>query len=220
MSQNRALAISDRNIYWITCQYQFMQYGKEGLRNVGINKLSLDSGSLFFSSYDRTIYITGTSSYPVCYQIDYDNFYYYNTGYTGMSYGETFTGVCFRTGIVTNKYRERTATNLTGKIVSGMIPALMKIKRFLTNKDLDLTINIYSNKVGTNTQVIKFVIALNGNRRTYFGKGLTGTYLNSNLIHLSPYAKQSIANLKADFINLEITFDNGFEFLNIEDGGK
>ena len=183
LQSNRALVISDRNIYWLSQSNDVMLYGKDGIKNISLNKINITNAEWHYSPTDRSIYMFNADNITNVYQIDYDYFYNLNSDlYTSIiSIAETYDGLRFNTDSL---WRAKGTVNLTGSILSGFIPARMKIKRFYSTKDLSLTISLYSAKVGTGTQVTKYILYWNGEKKVFIGSGLSGSLVNSNTIYL------------------------------------
>jgi hypothetical protein len=120
-------------------------------------------------------------------------------------------------------YKNHTSNKLVGRVVSGKINARNKLKTLYTTKDLLVTINLFSGKVGTVTSVPYYILYLNGVRSVTFGSGVTGALIDAKNQYLHKYIKYHPANVKCDYVNFEITVDSAekaFEMLVVETGGK
>jgi len=219
----RAMAISDRNIYFLT-DTGIMQYGSDGIRNLSQFKVTDASAytDFFYSKKDRILKCRKNDG-QLWYQVDYDNFFFVDTECIFVGELHNKNNVYIVSGESDVNYIDDTANKLNGKIITGKISARNKLRTLYSTKDMQIKINMFSAKVGISESYPYYIFYYDNERHIYFGTRLQGTLLNIKEIPLKQYLRYHPANVKADFINLEISVDKtvgSFDMLVLENGGR
>jgi len=149
--------------------------------------------NFYYSTDSRCVYIYTQGHNIVVYYVDYDKFVVLQSAlYRGVEFLGNISGTDV---FIPSSYPPCSigTTKLTGRIDSGKIQALRGIKRMYSPNNLSVTAYLSSDKSLSSSSAVSTVTA---------------------------YQKTMTPNLKSDYVKLKITFDNGFEFLELDNGGK
>ena len=90
-----------------------------------------------------------------------------------------------------------------------------------STKDLSIEIDLFSAKLGTVTSMPVYILYLDDNdKKIYLGNRLSGSIIDAKTVYLEEFLKYHPANIKCDFVALQILVEDGFEILSVGLGGK